>query len=163
MNVRKSVTLLLLLFLVASVGTIVAKETGPSTTSTETTPAVVAAPVENKSVNKVIAFYFYGNVRCATCRTMQALATEAIETRFADALKDGRLEMVSINVDEPGNEHYVEEYQLTTRAVVLARFEGKTQKEWKNLDKIWQLVRNRDAFIEYVSNETTLLLNGKAL
>lgn len=171
MNAQKIVSLLLLLFLIASVGTIVAKETGSTAPMTApeflSTPSVEENPskasVENKDFAKVVAFYFYGNVRCTTCRTMQTLATEAIETGFADEIKNGRLQMISINVDEPGNEHYVNDYQLTTRAVVLARFEGTTQKEWKNLDKIWNLVRNRPAFIEYVQTETTHILNGKTL
>jgi len=39
----------------------------------------------------VVAFYFHGNVRCATCRKLEAYTDEAIHSGFANALDDGVL------------------------------------------------------------------------
>jgi len=37
---------------------------------------------------------------------------------------------------------------------VLAEYrEGKVVR-WENLDKVWQLVRNKDRFVDYIQSET---------
>ncbi|HAX91765.1 MAG TPA: hypothetical protein DCY07_06115 [Rhodospirillaceae bacterium] len=179
MNTKKIITALLLLFVVASVGTIVAKESGVRAPETpqivEAAPIVPSEPAKEQKVappeaekqqeiaapTKVVAYYFHGNVRCVTCRKLEELTTEAIQGGFAQGIKDGRVELKIINLDEPGNEHYAQDYQLATRSVVLARFDGQTQKSWKRLDEIWQLVRgDREAFLSFVRGETAALLNA---
>ena len=41
-----------------------------------------------------------------------------------------------------------------TRSVVLAEYrEGKVVR-WENLDKVWQLVRSKDSFVDYIQSET---------
>lgn len=157
MNAKKITTLVLLLFVLASVGVIVTREAG-TTAEQETAVETVsekAVPV------KVVAYYFHGNKRCYTCRMIEALTTEAIETGFADDIRNGRIEMKSVNVEEAGNDHYVQDYQLSSRSVVVARYENGAQKEWKRLDEVWQLVRDRDAFIRFVQEQTANLLKGQ--
>lgn len=184
MNAKKIATALLILFVVASVGTIVAKEMGamvPTATSAPQTagaiPIAPAAPQaaqqpaqpvavqkqsETSAPAKVVAYYFHGNYRCPTCRKIEALTTEAIQTRFADDLKNGRVELKVINIEESANEHYVQDYQLASRSVVVARYEGGNQKDWKRLDAVWQLTGDKEAFIRLVQDETTALLKGKS-
>lgn len=63
-----------------------------------------------------------------------------------------------VNTDEPENKHFIEDFQLVTKSVVLAEYhDGKIVRS-KNLDKVWQLVRNKDDFIEYVQNEAGAFL-----
>jgi len=118
-------------------------------------------PQETKPTAKVVAYYFHGSVRCMTCRTIEAYAKEAIETEFPDALKDGRLEWRVVNVEEPGNDHFVEDFQLTTRSVVLERLSDGRRLDWKNLDRVWELVRgDKDGFLVYIQDETTAFLKA---
>ena len=171
MNTKKITTLVLMLFVVASVGTIVAKERGvttpaaapaPQATEAVSTPSTVTPEEKTATVPaKVVAYYFHGNVRCMTCRKLEELTTEAIQGGFAQDIKDGRVELKIVNLDEPGNEHYAQDYQLASRSVVVARFDGQTQKSWKRLDEVWQLVRgDREAFLSFVRGETAALLNA---
>ncbi|MDD3183242.1 MAG: nitrophenyl compound nitroreductase subunit ArsF family protein [Alphaproteobacteria bacterium] len=195
MNTKKITTLVLLLFVVASVGTIVAKERGAqpapeaaiATAATEVVAAQPASHIEEQPVSaesvqaqntssaavapaaqekaapaKVVAYYFHGNMRCTTCKKIEALTTEAIETGFADDIKSGRVELKVVNVEESGNEHYIQDYQLASRSVVVARYEGEAQKDWKRLDEVWQLVSDKDAFIRFVQEQTTNLLKGQS-
>jgi hypothetical protein len=103
--------------------------------------------------HKVIAYYFYGNRRCASCKKIEAWSNEAIETGFADKTKSGHLQWITINTDKSENEHYVEDYQLYTKSLVIVNMKDGKQTVWKNLDKIWQLLDNKDYFIEYVQFE----------
>ncbi len=102
----------------------------------------------------IVAFYFHGNVRCATCRKIEAYTDEAIRTGFAEALDNGTLTWIVINVDQPMNEHFIEDFELVTRSVVLVEYRDGEVVRWKNLEKVWQLVRSEDRFVEYIQGET---------
>lgn len=172
MKPKTIVTAILLLFVTASVVYLVVKETGgrpaQSTTEPDRSRALAgqktetAGPSENKmAAPDVVAYYFHGNMRCMTCRTIEAYATEAIETGFPDALKDGRLEWRVVNVEEPGNGHYVQDFQLTTRSVVLERLADGKRQDWRNLQRVWELVRgDKEAFLRYIQDETMTYLGA---
>jgi len=147
MKIKTIVTVVLLLFVAVSVGYLVVRETGGS-------PVQDPAQHMDKE-NKIIAFYFHGNVRCVTCRKIEAFAKEAIETGFADEIKDGRLEWRAVNVEDPVHEHYIEDFQLSTRSVVLERITGGENLELKRLDSVWKLVHgDKEIFLAYIQDET---------
>jgi hypothetical protein len=56
-----------------------------------------------------------------------------------------------VNVDEPANQHFVRDFQLYTRSVVVV--DAKDSKRYKILDRVWQLVGNKTAFQSYVERE----------
>ena len=111
-----------------------------------------------KTDTKVIAYYFHGNYRCYTCTKIEKYSREAIEMYFPDDLKTGKLEFRSVNVDEPANRHFIQDYQLHTRSLVLVLYRNNEQQKWKNLKDVWQLVRNQDRFYQYVKSETEQFL-----
>jgi hypothetical protein len=108
----------------------------------------------------VVAYYFYGNFRCQTCRKIEAFSGEAVKSGFPEDLKAGRLEWRAINVEEPGNEHFIQNYQLFSKSLVLVAKEGSKQTRWKNLQKVWTLVGDKEAFIQYVQDEIRAYLGG---
>lgn len=103
---------------------------------------------------EVVAYYFHGNLRCKTCRTIEAYSEEAIRNEFADELGSGRLAWRVVNVEEPENEHFVENFALVTRSLVLAEYEDGEVTRWENLNQVWQLVRDKERFLEYVRRST---------
>jgi hypothetical protein len=117
-----------------------------------------APPKAEKHV--VIAYYFHGTVRCATCEKFEEYTREALEKGFPVELKNGALEWRVLNVDEPQNKHFVQDYQLTTRSVVLVDVLDGQEKRRKNLTAIWNLVGNRDAFLGYIQSETLSYLEA---
>lgn len=108
----------------------------------------------------VVAFYFHGNTRCATCRKIEAYADEAIHQGFAEALDSSALRWRVVNIEQPDNKHFVQDFQLVTRSVVLAEYREGNVVRWKNLDKVWQLVRDKDGFTSYVQSETREFLGA---
>jgi hypothetical protein len=109
---------------------------------------------------KTVVYYFHGNMRCSSCKKIEAYTEEAIRSGFPEALKNGTLELKVVNVEDPGNDHYVEDFQLYTRSVVVEKRLGNKQDQWKNLVRVWSLVRNKSAFMEYVQRETLALMKG---
>ena len=110
--------------------------------------------------HKVIAYYFYGNVRCPSCKKIEAYSQEAIQGGFAAPLKDGRLEWRPINVEEPGNEHFLKDFQIYTKSLVIVDTIDGKQKQWKNLARVWELLYDKDGFIKYVRGEINAYLGG---
>ena len=112
-----------------------------------------AIAVEDSSADKVIAYYFHGSFRCYTCTNMEKYIKEAVEANFKDALQSGTLEFEAVNVEERGNEHFANDYQLYTKSLILSLVKDGKEIKSKNLDKIWEYARNKQRFIDYVISE----------
>jgi hypothetical protein len=110
--------------------------------------------------DRVIVYYFHGNKRCNTCRAIEEYTEEAVNIWFGDELRSGKLDFRVVNVEEPGNEHFVDDYELSARSVVLSALRNGREAKWTRLDRVWQLVRDRDAFVEYITDSTNAFLAG---
>lgn len=118
--------------------------------------AAISLPVfavEDKPVIKVIAYYLHGSFRCSTCTSMEKYSREAIETNFKDILASGKLEFKVVNVEERGNEHFVKDYELYTKSLILSFVKDGKEIKSKNLDKIWKYAGNKRKFTDYVTGE----------
>jgi hypothetical protein len=102
----------------------------------------------------VIAYYFHGTQRCVTCRTIESFAEESLRTEFSGELETGKLAWRPVNVDTPENEHFIQDYELSTRSVVLVEMLDGEQKQWKSLTRTWELVRDKPSFVAYIQQET---------
>ncbi|MFA5160121.1 MAG: nitrophenyl compound nitroreductase subunit ArsF family protein [Candidatus Omnitrophota bacterium] len=117
------------------------------------------APAEGASTNSAVTvYYFHGAFRCPTCHKLEQYAKEAIETNFKDDLASGKLSFQVVNIENKGNEHYTKDYQLYTKSVVLSLLKDGKEIRFKNLDKIWQLVRNKQQYESYVRDEVAAFL-----
>jgi len=157
MTARRLVAAALLLFVVASVGFLVAEQLARRPGAAQSASARDTAPAMAPR-RTVVAYYFHASVRCVTCRTIEAYARDAIETGFAGALRSGALQWRPTNVEEPGNEHFIQDYRLVTRSLVLVDIRDGAQVQWKNLDQVWNLVGDKPAFIWYVQDEVRAYL-----
>ena len=112
------------------------------------------------SEDKVIVYYFHGGARCATCHRMEQYARESIEENFEKELADGTLVFKAVDVDAAGNGHFLEDYRLYTKALILSRVEDGNEVRHKDLTKIWEYVRDKERFFEYVVREVRDYLEG---
>lgn len=112
----------------------------------------------DSSSAKVIAYYFHGSFRCYMCTNMEKFSREAVETNFKDALASGKLEFKAVNVEDRGNEHFVDDYKLYTKSLIISLVKDGKEVKSKNLDKIWKLARNKQKFIEYVTGEVNAFM-----
>jgi len=103
--------------------------------------------------HRVIVYYFHGEFRCGTCKRIEQLTKEAVTESFANEIKTGLVELKVVNVDEKENSHFSKDYQLFTKSVVVSDIVNGKEQQWKNLQKVWELVRNDKAFKEYIRTE----------
>jgi len=99
--------------------------------------------------------YFHTTYRCLSCYKIEALSEAAVSGTFAAALAKGDLVWRTINIDEPWNEHYVNDYQLFTKSVIVSEVIGGKEVRFKNLDRVWKLLGDERAFARYVVDEVS--------
>ncbi len=158
MNVKKVLTLALLVFVAASVGYMVARENCVCSIAKQDAPPAAVLPQagqpsdtgQNEPNGAIIVYYFHGDVRCPTCHKLESYAKEALDTYFAQDIAKGKIIWKPTNVDTAGNEHFVKDYELVAKSVILSRVVDGKQVAWKNLDQIWDLVSDKDKYLAYI-------------
>lgn len=153
MTARSSVTVLLLAFVVASVAYVFVSEKqgenmGVKVNASKPAPAPAADLPE--AARQVLVYYFHGNIRCQTCRTIEAYAYEAVDTGFPDEIKSHLVQWQVFNIEEPANRHFADEFQLSYSSVVIADHREGRVTRWINLEDVWRLVNNKPAFTTYI-------------
>jgi hypothetical protein len=111
------------------------------------------------AAHKVIAYYFHTNTRCSTCIKIEAYSKEAIEKGFPEEIKNGTLEMRIVNYERPDNRHFMQDYKLVSKSLILVNMVNGKQTEWTNLKLVWQLTGSKDAFLNYVRKEVRSYLS----
>ena len=171
MNAKTLGTVVLLAFVAVSVGYLIVSEFKASSAAdtaaetpaapvvaeqpTEGVPAAEVSPGEPPAAaareHKVVAYYFHNTQRCVTCLKIERLAEEALRGQFAAAFEKGELEWRAVNMEEPPNEHFVQDYQLVTSSLVLVDLHDGEERDWTNMEKVWQFVHDDEAaFKQYV-------------
>ncbi|MBU1998252.1 MAG: hypothetical protein KKE64_02025 [Candidatus Omnitrophica bacterium] len=118
----------------------------------------ISFAADKPAAEKVYAYYFHGYMRCSTCFKLEQYSKEAIESNFKPELASGKLEFRAVNIEEKVNAHFVNDYQLYTKALVLSLVKDGKEIKSKNLNKIWELVGNKNKFIGYIKEEVANFL-----
>ncbi len=107
----------------------------------------------------LIVYYFHTNFRCVSCRNIEKYTKEALEKFFFDDIASGKIDFRVVNIEESLNKHFLQDYQLYTKSVVLSKVSDGKEVKFKNLDKVWNLLRNKNKFYEYIKEETNNFIN----
>jgi hypothetical protein len=116
-------------------------------------------PKKYNRADKVIAYYFHGNYRCASCTKIEKYSHDAISKYFDKEINEGFLTFETVNTDLSENKHFLQDYQLYTKSLVLISVKNNKTLKWKNLDKVWQHLNNQNDFYNYVQTETKKFLD----
>lgn len=129
---------------------------------TATTTGDTVNPDSSESiVDKIIVYYFHGTRRCSNCVKFENYTKETLDSGFAGEIDSGLLEWRQVDIDESENKHFINDYRLFTKAVVLSRVIRGKEAGWKNLDKIWEYVGNKEKFMSYIKDEINTFLKEK--
>lgn len=119
-------------------------------------PAAAPAPAPPVTV---FVTYFHTTARCASCLKIEDLTNATMTTRFAGPIAEKRIVWRSLNLDEPANNHFVKDYSLYTKSVVVSEVKEGREVRWKNLDQVWQLLGDPAGFQGYVEREVQAFLD----
>lgn len=125
--------------------------TGCSAADKETKQADTKAPDSaSAAADKLTIYYFHTTFRCWTCNRFEKLTKEVLNEDFADKLSSSVVDFKVINIEEEQYKHFVHDYRLVTKSLILSLEDGAKELEWKNLDRIWTLARDAQKFKNYV-------------
>jgi hypothetical protein len=122
------------------------------------TKAVSRVPTVRDGGSKIIVYYLHTTARCPSCLKIEAYTAAEVTGALAGPLSDGRLQWKVVNVDEPKNAHFTDDYQLYTKSVVVSEMRDGKEVRWKRLDKVWDLLGDQQAFMKYVDDEVRAYL-----
>lgn len=113
------------------------------------------APVANSTAppepeHLVLVTYFTSDQRCPTCVKIEKLTREAVESGFPKELGRGEVRFQTVNFDRPGNKHFIKDYGLSFKTVVVSNRRLGKEMKWDKFDKVWDLVGEPEAFASYL-------------
>ena len=171
MNQKKIITAVLLIFVAVSIIFLFIQEAQKNDEMGLTNESIPdqgqvtennldAAAVLHPNADVDIVYYFMTSVRCPSCRKIEEYTKEAVQNNFTDEIKKNRMQWRIVPVDKPDNRHFIDEYRLYTKSVVLVKIRNGNRTSWKNLDRVWELLGDKDAFMAYVIQEVKLFLES---
>lgn len=131
--------------------------------TTENTTPPTAKPeqkVEQQQVKgepvssaKVLAYYLHGTVKGSCCTSMENEFKAALAQNFPGQLQQGKVAFISIDVDKPENRHYLEDFQVPSRSLVLVLQKNGENVKWSNMVGVWLKLGDQEKFSQYVKDE----------
>lgn len=120
------------------------------------TPAGICSQTDSPRAGispEYIVYYFFTNKRCSTCLRIEEWSSIAVNEDLKEQVDTGLLQWQALNIEQPENEHFVKDFQLYTKSVIIAEYKDGRPVRWVNLPDIWQLSRDQNKFIDYVAGE----------
>lgn len=99
----------------------------------------------NLNDNQIIVYYFHRKFRCQSCEILESTLQTTLEVTYSDHFGAGKLAMCVVNVDDPENRHYLEQFQILSNSVIIVEKKKGVVARFKNLDGIWEISENREA------------------
>ena len=158
---KRIVSVLLLCFVAASVSAIIVKKTGKKPPAPAVAPTASEAGSVPLKPHHFIAYYLHGAKRCITCIKLEKLCSGAIHRYFGDMLRSGEMVYRMADYDTDEHNHFLNDFDLFAQSLVIIEMVDGKMTRWVKLDKIWDLLNDKDAFFNYVRDEATAFIRGR--
>ena len=106
----------------------------------------------------ILVSYFHTATRCTSCLLIEDYTSTTVRSAFPGQLADGKVKWRVVNTDEPANAHFVKDYGLYTKTVIVSEIRDGKEVRWKNLDQVWHLLDDAPGFQAYVEKEVRSFL-----
>ena len=163
-TVSKYIRAVLLVLVFAGISAWAWRSFGPSanTAAVDVPPGeenpTAASVVVDEPAHQIVVTYFTTDERCPTCLKIEKQTREAMESGFADELASGRVRFRTANFDRTEYKHFIKDYELSFKTVVISdRHDGK-EAAWTKFDGVWDLVGEPDAFAAYLQEGVRVYL-----
>ena len=134
---------------------------GNQQATAEATSASSVATTMQASIagDRVVVYYFHGTRRCRTCLGIQASIEKTIQERFGAETASAALSFQDVDIDDPANKHFIQEFNLSSSSMVVTANKGKSMIKWENCDKVWQHAHDPTMLAEYTEKQIRAYLD----
>lgn len=95
-------------------------------------------------------YFFYNDIYCSTCEKLEHYALSTIQKAHPESLTLGTLQWRTLDMRTPENKHYVEDFGLYSKSIVLVAFEDGAIVRFENLEAIWDKVGDETEYRQYI-------------
>ena len=104
-------------------------------------------------------FYFMTNNRCVSCHKIETFTRYTLKKDFSKELNNGLISFKMVNIQKPQNKHFINDFALYTKSVVVVEKKGDKIIHWKNLGNVWKVLSGKEIFEKYEKKEIETYLN----
>lgn len=72
--------------------------------------------------DRVEVLSFYGKQRCPTCRAIENLTQEVVESEYAEQINDGTIVFKVVDISLPENETLADKYEVSWSSLLITRW-----------------------------------------
>lgn len=114
--------------------------------------APAAEPASTNAPTQPIVYYFHRTARCPTCLSMETWTSQTVAKAISGE-SSPKLAWSAINLDQPENAHFADDFRLAFGTVVVAENRDGKAVRWKNLEKVWEFSADEATFAQYLESE----------
>ena len=127
-----------------------------------TTTGAPAAQRASPAGIQTVVYYFYTSSRCASCLRIEAWTKECLQQEFAPELQTGRIAWRPVNLEEDGNVHFVQDFKLTAKTVIVCNYRDGEAGQFADLVDVWTLLTDKERFFQLVHTKVKEYLGRAA-
>ena len=96
--------------------------------------------------NRVEVIYFYGNMRCLTCKAIEKFAKETVDSIFTEESRNGKVRFRVVSI--PDNEKMAYEYQTTGSSLFVTTYINGVEKRTDMTEFGFKTARKRHEYFQ---------------
>ena len=100
----------------------------------------------DKSISKIEVLDFHSTHRCMTCNAIEANTKYTLNTYFAAELKENKISLKIINVDEEENEKIAEKFEASGTSLILNVIKNGKETQINITDFAFMKGNDQEAF-----------------
>lgn len=108
---------------------------------------------------KIEVIDFYGTHRCVTCQAIEANAKYTVDNYFSDAVKEGKLQFKTINVDDEKNYAIAERFEAAGTALFINVIKDGQEQHIDLTNFAFSKGRDKEAFSTALKDKINEQLN----
>jgi len=100
-----------------------------------------------------VVYIFVTSTRTGFSIIVETYTRDTITETFPRRLASGEVVIATVNTDEGLYHHFIDDFELTEKSVVLCKIRGGEITEWKKCDRMWHFIKDEPGFKDYISTE----------
>jgi ABC-type glycerol-3-phosphate transport system substrate-binding protein len=147
---KKGIQWALLLLVVAGFVAAGMKSRPSGEPTMDATPASTVTATVTSAKAPVTVTYFTTDARCVSCRKIEDYTKLAVDRTLEDQTMADAIHFQTINVDFPENQHFIADYDIAFKTVVISYLDADGKQQWQKMDRVWELLSDPIAFQGYL-------------